>query len=29
MPARHLPLANTSLASSFGPQQVKSVLEDS
>ena len=28
MPTRHLPLAKTSLASSFGPQWVKSVLED-
>ena len=29
MPTRHLPLANTSLAPSFGPQRDKSVLEDS
>ena len=29
MPTRHLPLANTSLGTSFGPQRVKSVLEDS
>ena len=29
MPKRHLSLAKTSLASSFGPQRVKSVLEDS
>ena len=29
MQTRHLPLVNTLLASSCGPQRVKSVLEDS